>query len=100
MEGLDLPDFLEDRKTYSAVMHNLMIMGEAIRHIPEDFKRRFPLTDWRSIIGLRNIIVHEYFGINRSQIWHIIHERIPSLRNQMKDILNDESCHPDLTNFG
>ena len=91
---LDL--FQNDQLTYDAVMHNFMIIGEAIRHIPEELRTRFIDIDWQAIIGLRNLIVHEYFGIKKDKIWSIIRDDIPYLRDQMKEILDNEDQHPDL----
>jgi len=72
-------DFKWDRKTIDAVVRNLEIIGEAS-------KDRHPEIDWTGILGLRNRIAHEYFGLNLSIIWEIIKKELPKLKVQIKQI--------------
>jgi len=60
--GIDRESFLQDEKTIDAVVRNLEVLGEAARQLPEDFAARYPEVSWRQIAGLRNRIVHDYFG--------------------------------------
>ena len=62
-EGQRFEDFVNDSKTIDAVVRNFEIIGEAANRLPAEFKNNHPLIDWQRIIGLRNRIVHEYFGI-------------------------------------
>jgi uncharacterized protein with HEPN domain len=62
--GMDQADFQQDDKTVDAVVRNLEIVGEAVRSLPEDFAARYPAVPWRQIAGLRNRIVHDYFGLD------------------------------------
>jgi len=64
VHGMDLAVFLADEKTIDAVVRNLEIIGEASRHLPEDFKRTHPDVPWSQMAGLRNRIVHDYLGID------------------------------------
>ncbi len=72
-EGMDQEQFLQDEKTIDAVARNLEIVGEATRQLPEDFIARFPNVPWRQMAGLRNRIVHDYFGLDLEIIWQILH---------------------------
>ncbi|HZF11612.1 MAG TPA: DUF86 domain-containing protein [Thermoanaerobaculia bacterium] len=78
--GLDRTLFQEDEKTVDAVVRNLEILGEAARQMPEDFAARHPGIPWRQIAGLRNRIVHDYFGLDLDLIWQILQNDLPPLR--------------------
>ena len=78
--GLDCDHFLADEKTVDAVIRNLEIIGEASRQMPEDFKQSHQTIPWHQIAGLRNRIVHDYFGIDQELIWQIVSIEIPILK--------------------
>ena len=80
-------DFFKDVKTYDAVMRNLQIIGEAIKHLPADVRREYKSIDWKKAAGLRDIVVHEYFGINEDIIWDVIRNKVPELEKEVKKIL-------------
>lgn len=86
-EGMEFADFRKDRKTIDAVVRNFEIIGEASKFIPEDVKKRHQEIDWRGIVGLRNRIAHEYFDVSASVIWQIVKDELPTLGEQMKQIL-------------
>ena len=69
---MDFDNFQSDRKTVDAVVRNLEIIGEAAKNIPDVIKDDDQDIDWKGLIGLRNRIAHEYFGIDHSIIWNII----------------------------
>lgn len=87
IEGMKNEDFVNDRKTTDAVVRNLEIIGEASRHIPDEVKEKYPDIDWKGVIGLRNRITHEYFGISLRIVWDIVKQELPKLKEQMKKIL-------------
>lgn len=87
VKSLDLKDFEQDRKTIDAVVRNFEIIGEASRNIPDYIREDYPDLDWGGLIGLRNRVVHEYFGISLLIVWTIIKEDLPRLKKQMKQIL-------------
>ena len=90
-QNMGFESFKNDRKTIDAVVRNFEIIGEASKYIPEAVKIKYHEVDWQAIIGLRNRITHEYFGISLSIIWHIIEVELPKLQIQMKDILTKEN---------
>ena len=77
--GLDRAGFEADQKTVDAVVRNLEIIGEAARQLPEELTRRNPQIEWRKIAGLRNRIVHDYFGLDLQMIWQVIRSDLPAL---------------------
>ncbi len=84
---LSMQEFFKDNKTYDAVMRNIQIIGEAVKHIPVDVRKEYKNIDWKKAAGLRDIVVHEYFGINKDIIWDVINNKIPELEKEVKKIL-------------
>jgi uncharacterized protein with HEPN domain len=84
--GMDQAVFHADEKTVDAVVRNLEIVGEAARQLPEDFVSRYPEVPWRQITGLRNRIVHEYFGLDLELIWQVVLHDLPQLKDQLEGI--------------
>jgi len=76
-------DFLNDKKTIDAVVRNLEIIGEAANRLPEEYRREKANIPWRSIIGLRHRIVHDYIGIDAELIWQIVKRDVPILKGNL-----------------
>lgn len=85
--------FFEDRKTMDAVMRNLAIIGEAAKKIPADVRRNYPDVAWKKMAGLRDIVVHDYFGIDEDIIWDVVSTRVPELNRQIKGLISELSNH-------
>lgn len=88
-EDLSMKEFFKDDKTYDAVMRNIQIIGEAIKHLPAGIRKEYKNVDWNKAAGLRDIVVHEYFGINKDIIWDVIRNKIPELETEVKKILKE-----------
>jgi len=86
VKGMSFDDFKEDRKTIDAVVRNFEIIGEAAKNIPENIRNNYKSIDWIGIIGLRNRISHEYFGIDFSIIWNIIELELSVLKKEIQNI--------------
>lgn len=78
--------FGSDEKTIDAVIRNLEIIGEAVNQLPKSFKDNYPDIPWRKIIGMRNKVTHEYFGVDWDILWSTIQDRIPELKKQINKI--------------
>jgi len=89
VSGMSFEDFCADTRTVDAVVRNLEIIGEASRGIPDDKKFLKPEIDWAAIRGLRNRIVHEYFGLSLSVIWAIVQTDLPVLAQQLSSWSNE-----------
>lgn len=88
-DGLAFDDFTKDQRTIDAVVRNLEIIGEAARHIPDEVKAKYPGIPWRNIVGMRDKISHEYFGVDAEILWRTIGEDLPQFRRQIEDIAAD-----------
>jgi uncharacterized protein with HEPN domain len=77
----DYTAFSADQKTIDAVVRNLEIIGEAARNLPDEMRQSMTEIDWKKIVGLRNILVHEYFGINKQIVWDIVTTKLLPLKS-------------------
>ena len=82
-------EFFHDTKTVDAVMRNLAIIGEAAKKIPADVRRTYPAVEWKKMAGLRDIVVHDYFGIDEDIIWDVVSVRIPELKRNIEIMVKD-----------
>ena len=87
-EGISFEKFAKDEKTIDAVVRNFEIIGEATRQLPQEIKNKYREVEWKALISFRNVIIHEYFGINLKIIWDIIKNELPSLEQEIKKILS------------
>ena len=77
-------EFLENELVQDAVVRNIEIIGEAVKNIPEDFKKKQNEVPWKDIAGMRDRIAHFYFGIDYELVWLTVKEDIPSLERKIK----------------
>ena len=87
--GVTYQDFTHDDEKYDAVLRNLEIIGEAVKHIPAEIRERYPQIKWRKIAGFRDIVAHNYFGISDELVWDIVQNEIPSLHKFIKVLLKE-----------
>jgi hypothetical protein len=79
----------KDEKTIDAVARNLEIIGEAVKSLPPEFRKKYPNIPWKEITGMRNKVVHEYFGIDQEILWATIQKDIPTLKKEISKIRKD-----------
>ncbi|MBP7050391.1 MAG: DUF86 domain-containing protein [Phycisphaerae bacterium] len=82
--GVGFESFLKDRKTRNAVERNLEIIGEAARHVSQETRESLPDIPWRSVIGLRNVLTHEYGDIRYEILWTIVRDKLPPLITRLE----------------
>jgi uncharacterized protein with HEPN domain len=85
--AMDYETFSRDRRTLKAVLYNLAVIGEAARKVPEEITSKYPAIPWREMGDMRNVVIHEYFGIDVSILWETIKNELPLIENRLKDIL-------------
>ena len=81
-------DYENDDLLHDGILRRLEIIGEAVRHIPHEFRETYPDINWKEIAGLRDVLIHEYFGVNDERIWKTIKEDIPTLKEQIEKLLS------------
>lgn len=87
--GLTLEGLKDDSKTLDAVIRNLEVIGEAAKKVPGEVRSMYPEIEWKKIAGLRDILIHEYFGIDANIIWDILKNKLPHLEKHVRKILSD-----------
>jgi uncharacterized protein with HEPN domain len=88
--GMNYAAFACDRKTLDAVLRNFTVIGEAARHVPDDVTAAYPEIPWQDMRDMRNILMHEYFGVNLRIVWNTIQIYLPPLIIQLQRILNEK----------
>lgn len=83
-------ELVKEKMRVDAVVRNLEIIGEAVKHIPNDIKKRYQFVDWKKISGLRDILIHEYFGVDLEILWDIVKNKLPALKENINRILESE----------
>lgn len=86
-KNIEYEVFIKDIKTQYAIARSLAIIGEAVKKLPQDFKIKQHQIEWKKIAGLRDILIHDYFGINYKILWDIIQNQVPDLQKKIKQII-------------
>jgi len=84
--NISYQEFAQDRKTYSAVIREFQIIGEAVGRLPDELKQRRPDVEWQDIRDFRNLLTHEYFGVDLEIVWKIIQDDLPRLLDAVEEI--------------
>ena len=82
-------EFIKDEKTIFAVIRAIEVIGEALKHVPSEFRQKFSDIPWRDITGMRDILVHEYFGVDHETVWETVKTDIPSIKPLLVELLDN-----------
>ena len=87
VKGMEFEKFERDDKTSSAVIRKLEVIGEAVKNIPEGFKRKYPEIPWKEMAGMRDKLIHFYFGIDYNLVWQTVKQRVPQIKPLLSKIV-------------
>lgn len=91
VDSLDVDTLLDDPTKSRAVMHSLLIVGEACKKVPDDFRIDHPEFDWRGFAGLRDRLIHHYWGVDRTLFWEAVSIEVPTNKEWIDVIIDQES---------
>jgi uncharacterized protein with HEPN domain len=86
--GLRYETFSEDKKTINAVIRSLEVLGEATKHIPTSFRQKHPGIPWSKMAGMRDVLIHDYMGVDLKTVWKVAQERLPELKNLLEKLIS------------
>ncbi|MFW9878733.1 MAG: DUF86 domain-containing protein [Candidatus Thorarchaeota archaeon] len=86
IEGKNKTDFLESNKLQDSIIRRLEVIGEAIKNIPNEFKEKYKQIPWREITGMRDILIHQYFGVDLNLTWQVVDRDLLKLKKQIIEI--------------
>lgn len=89
IQGMRFENFAKEKKAINAVVRSLEVIGEATKKIPEDLRERYPQIPWRRMAGMRDKLIHEYFGIDLEIIWEVINNELPPVKPMIQRVLKD-----------
>jgi len=91
IKGVSEESFMNNEEKQSAVVRQLEIIGEAVKNIPLSFRKKYHHTPWSKIAGMRDKLMHHYFGVNLKIVWKVVKDDIPGLKENIKEILEKET---------
>ena len=89
--GMESEVFLQDEVLRRAFVRSLEIIGEAARHVPDEFRRSHDEVNWTNMVGMRDRLIHGYFGIDYEIVWDVITDIIPDLRGDIESLIQRET---------
>lgn len=88
-QGMNYEKFNSDKRTTNAVIRSLEVLGEATKHIPEEFRIQQPDIPWSKMAGLRDVLIHDYMGVDMKTVWKVITERLPEIAPMLRSIVDN-----------
>jgi len=86
IKGVNEFGFKKDMQLQDAILRRLEVIGEAVKNIPQSFRDKYLKVPWKEIAGMRDVLIHGYFGVNIERVWKVVKEDIPRLKNNLLKI--------------
>lgn len=90
-QGLDKDEFMRDETRKRAFVRSLEVVGEAVKNVPDDFRQKHSHVEWRALAGMRDRLIHGYFGIDYDIVWDVVMNKVPVLRQEIEAIVQSEA---------
>ncbi len=90
-ESVSREQFLQDETLKRAFVRSIEIIGEATKQVPEAFRQQYPQVEWRSMAGMRDLLIHRYFGVDHEIVWDVVVNEIPTLTQHIRQMLENET---------
>ena len=91
-QGLDQDEFLHDETLKRAFVRSLEVIGEATKQVPDDLKQKYSHIEWRAMAGMRDRLIHGYFGVDYDVVWDAVTSKVPTLHDEIQEILKSEGA--------
>jgi len=88
--GMSYDAFITDRKTINAVIRSLEVLGEASKHIPSAFRQKHPDVPWSKMAGMRDVLIHDYMGVDLITVWKVVLERLPEIKPRIEKLWEEK----------
>jgi len=87
LKGVTKDQFINSKEKQDLAIRRLEIIGEATKNLPQEFREKHPITPWKRMTGMRDVLIHEYFEVDYPLIWKTVKEFIPPLKEQIEELL-------------
>ena len=94
--GLSFEEFCNFEMVVDAVLRNLEVIGEAVKNIPEGVRNRYCEVEWKEAVGFRNVLAHDYFGIDLESVWDTLKKNIPAFKEHIANVLECEKSEDNV----
>ncbi len=86
-QGRDRAALLDDPTNSRAIVRSLEVIGEAVKKLPQELRTKYPQVEWDDIAGMRDVLIHHYFGIDYDIVWSVLEKDIPEMHNELRRII-------------
>ncbi len=95
-KGMSKDEFISNELVIDGVIRNLEIIGEATKRLPKSFRQQYPQVPWKKIAGMRDVLIHDYSGVDIEVVWDTIKEKLPEFKKQVQMILTEVDSDQEL----